>query len=351
MRIRAAGDTVLTHPLAGPTGADSALGLLADADVSFANLEVTLTDSGHPAEKVSVLRADPTTIAEYARLGVDAWSIATNHALDYGVDGLRSTMALLRSHGMPFAGAGEDIDAAVAPVYVDARSGERVGFLNFCSVLPPGARATSQRPGLAPIRVGQSYEFDGVRLDEQPGSPPTVHTWAQETDVLRAEDAVARTARDCDVVVVALHWGVPWCFLPANQGPLAEYQQPLGRRLVDAGARVVIGHHAHALQPVEFHGVGVILYSTGNFAFHDTEALPAVDRRITPALKPVLRGGPWFESAVFEVVLDDDAVAVNPIPIELDAHGEPMHARPDVARRIRDYLSESTTPQKEMTRP
>jgi poly-gamma-glutamate synthesis protein (capsule biosynthesis protein) len=209
-------------------------------------------------------------------------------------------------------------------------------------VLPPGSRATSRRPGIAPIRVGQSYEFDGVRLDEQPGSPPTVHTWAREVDVERAESVIAETARNADMVVVALHWGVPWCFLPANQGPLAEYQQPLAHRLIDAGARVLVGHHAHAVQPLEFYGGGVVLYSTGNFLFHETAQQPADHRRITPALKPILRTGPWLESAVFDITVEAEAVSVRPLLIELDGNGEPVHARPHVARRILQYLYDSS---------
>lgn len=346
MRIRAAGDTTISHPLVGlvQTGdqpGDSALHLVGGGDINLANLEVALTDEGHPAEKASVLTSAPAMATEYASLGVDAWSLATNHALDYGIEGLRGTIAALRKHDLTFAGVGEDIDQAVAPVYVEARNGERVGFVNFCSVLPPGSRATSRRPGLAPIRVSQSYEFDGVRLDEQPGSPPTVHTWAQEVDVERAESVIASAATQADVVVVALHWGVPWCFLPANQGPLAGYQRPLAHRLIDAGAQVIIGHHAHAVQPMEFYGGGVILYSTGNFVFHDTAELPADHRRITPTLKPILRTGPWFESAVFEIVLGETP-QVRPLPIELDEHGEPVHARPEVAGRILDYLHSSS---------
>lgn len=347
MRIRAAGDTTISHALGGSLEAgekpgDSALHLLAGGDVNIANLEVALTDEGYPGEKYAVLTSEPAMAAEYARLGADVWSIATNHALDFGIDGLRRTMAALRDHDLAFAGAGEDIDAALAPVYVSARSGERVGFVNFCSVLPPGSRATSVRPGLAPIRIGQSYEFDGVRLDEQPGSPPTVHTWAIETDVERAESVIADTAKNADIVVVALHWGVPWCYLPANQGPLAEYQRPLAHRLIDAGARVIVGHHAHAVQPMEFHGDGVVLYSTGNFVFHDTAELPADHRRVTPALKPILRSGPWFESAVFDVTVESDAVTVRPLPVELDDAGEPVHARADVARHILEYLRDSS---------
>lgn len=346
MRIRAAGDTVITHPLVGAVAADTALGLLGGADLGVANLEVALTDSGYPAEKVSVLRSAPAMAAEYRRLGVDLWSVATNHALDYGIPGLQQTLSTLDAHGLRYAGAGTDIDDAVAPVYVTARSGERIAFLNFCSVLPPGAGATTQRPGLAPIRVGQSYEFDGVRLDEQPGSPPTVHSWAQEVDAVRAERAIAAARADADLVVVALHWGVAWCFLPANQGPLAEYQRPLAHRLIDAGAKVIIGHHAHAVHPVEFHGDGVVLYSTGNFLFHDTEKLPESDRRITPPLKPVLRSGPWFESAVFDITVSGSSagsgIEVTPIPIELDAHGEPVHASPAAATHITDYLYTSS---------
>jgi poly-gamma-glutamate capsule biosynthesis protein CapA/YwtB (metallophosphatase superfamily) len=97
---------------------------------------------------------------------------------------------------------------------------------------------------------------------------PWVETELSEQDVLAAERWVAAAREEADLVVVHVHWGVPngWC--AAFQGPLADYQRPLGRRLVEAGADLVVGHHPHVVHGVEAHAGGLIAYSLGNFFFH-----------------------------------------------------------------------------------
>ncbi|WP_328610617.1 CapA family protein [Amycolatopsis sp. NBC_00345] len=92
------------------------------------------------------------------------------------------------------------------------RAGRTLAFFSFCCALPLGFNATADRPGIAAIRVRQSFEFDSTFLDETLGTLPFVHSSAHESD-LRAAEAV-----------------------------------------ISAGADLVIGHHPHCLHPVEFYG-------------------------------------------------------------------------------------------------
>lgn len=341
-RIRAIGDTVIAHPLTPARRESPVIAELGASDLTVGNLEVALTATGFPSDKVSALRSDPANAAEYARLDVDAWSLATNHALDYGIQGLRSTIATLDAHKVRHMGGGENLADATSGIAVTARSGQRLRLLNFCSALPAGSAARDDKPGIAPMRVAQSFEFDGARIDEQPGSPPRINSWVQEVDAQRAETLVRRARADADLVLVSLHWGVAWPFLPPNQSPLAEYQQPLAHRLIDAGASLIIGHHSHSLHPVEFYRDGVILYSLGNFLFHDDPSLRPKEGRLTPALKPILRSGPWFRSAVIDVVFDDARVSVEPRPIVLNTDGEPSWAGAEQAELVLSELLDSS---------
>lgn len=338
MKIVLVGDTVpAREPSEGPDR--PAL----SGDLVIANLESPLTDSARPAEKEMTIRL-PTAAADSLRgWGIDVVSLATNHALDHGEEGLLSTMCALDEAGVRHAGGGRTLAEADAGVVVEA-AGTRVAVLSFCSTLPPGANATATRPGIAPLRVDQSFAVDGTLAQEQPGTPPFVRSVAQETDVRRVEQLVRTARAGADRVVVCLHWGVPFAYLPPNQGPLAQYQQDLGRRLVDAGADVVAGTHPHCLHPVERWNDGLILYSMGNFLFHRGEVQqPDTFFGLPYQASRLFEGTPWFDSAVFEVDLPaTGGPRLRVVPITLDAAGEPRVADPDAATRIRALVEGSS---------
>lgn len=252
-------------PTRAPGGA--ALAWLGEADLAFVNLEVALCTGGRPADKLVNVRADPALAAPLRAAGVSVATVANNHALDFGVEGLREMLAALRDAGIRAVGGGEDVDTAFRPVVADV-DGTRVACLGMASSLPPGFAAGPTWPGVAPVRARYSFLLDGPTLEEQPGCAPWVATAPVEEDVRRAEAAVRAARREADVVIVAIHWGIPAGWVAAFQGPLADYQRPLGHRLVEAGADLVVGHHPHTLHGVERHARGVVCYSVGNFLFH-----------------------------------------------------------------------------------
>ncbi|WP_432827290.1 CapA family protein [Dactylosporangium sp. CA-092794] len=345
MELTVVGDVVVSgwprRPAVTPAGpGDSAFGLLRAGDLTIGNLEVPLTGSGQRAEKLVAMRAPVSGAAELAALGFDLVSLAMNHAMDYGADGMRDTVRALDAAGVRHAGFGESVAEATRPRVVSA-GGRSLAFFSFCSALPLGYNATADRAGIGAIRVRQSFEYDTGFLAETPGTPPFVHSEAHEPDV-RAAEALIRAARQRnDFVVVALHWGVPFPYLPASQGPLAQYQRPLARRLVDAGADLIIGHHPHCLHPVEFYGRGLILYSTGNFVFDWCDGwspdsmVAKEDAHPSAPYRPALMSGPWYESAVFRVGLGGEGgPALRLEPIVLDPDSQPFLPRPEVAASI-----------------
>jgi poly-gamma-glutamate capsule biosynthesis protein CapA/YwtB (metallophosphatase superfamily) len=161
------GDVMATRP---PGGA--ALRWLGEADAAFVNLEMPLCEGGRPADKLINLRAHPSVAHELADAGVRVASVANNHALDFGPEGLRDTLRHLDAAGIRTVGGGETIDHAFVPALLEI-GGTRVACLGMATTLPPGFAAGPAWAGIAPVRVTTSVVVDAPSLDEQPGMSRT----------------------------------------------------------------------------------------------------------------------------------------------------------------------------------
>lgn len=258
-----------------------------ESDLRLANLEAPLTQGGIPATKLIRLRSPVAAAGWLADLGCHCVSLANNHIMDWGEPGLASTLSALDGAGIRYAGAGRDADEAGRHVVLSVK-GRRVAFLSWACTIPAGFQAREGRPGLAGIRVRTSYAADGATLDEQPGTPPWVHTEAVSEDVAPLVAALRRARAEADFVALALHWGVPPQWQSRFQGPLADYQVPLGRQFVAAGADLILGCHAHTVYGIEAvprvdEPAGLICYSLGNYVFH-----PIADREAIKLDSPLL---------------------------------------------------------------
>lgn len=202
------------------------------AQVVFGNLEGPLTTRGKPEqEKTYVFRSPPDKVGQALKnAGFNVVSLANNHTLDYGAEGLAETLQALDSVGIAYAGAGANLQDARRPVILPA-AGKRVALLAYSLTLPENFYAGRNTPGTA---------------------------FGHEAFV-RADVEAAR--HQADIVLVSFHWG------QEGKTTLREYQTRLGRLAIDAGAVAVIGHHPHILQGIERYKDGVILYSLGNFTF------------------------------------------------------------------------------------
>jgi len=205
----------------------------AEADITVANAEGLLTSERPPAYRESRLDigAPPVWAWVFAAASVDVVGVANNHAWDGGADGVRENLANLRAAGVTAIGAGETAEEAEAP-YVFERAGRCV------AVLPATLKSNRGRKKGAAVAY---YRGDGelARL-------------VAHVEALRA--------RGC-FVAVSVHMGREGV-TRAPRGVVAA-----ARRLVDAGAGLVVGHHPHVLQGVEWRGEAAIAYSLGNFVF------------------------------------------------------------------------------------
>jgi len=215
------------YPYAGITS------LLAVPDLLIGNLEAPfLADTtGVPrAEKAYTFAVPPERVDVLKAGGFGALTLANNHILDFGVAGLEGTWEALDRAGIPHAGTGRDRAEAHTHTVV-ATGGRRVALLAYNHVFPAAFWAAADRPG-------------------------TAH--ASDAGLARE---VQRAGRDADLVVVSFHWSAE-----GREGP-KDYQRILAHIAVDNGADLVVGHHPHVLQSLEWYRGRLIAYSLGNFLF------------------------------------------------------------------------------------
>ncbi|WKA53942.1 CapA family protein [Planococcus shixiaomingii] len=277
IRIAALGDiAVLQKPKK-----DIWKGMMEQADICLANLEAPIVATpGPPADKMVRMKQPAETASWLNELHITAVSLANNHMLDWGIEGLQQTCRFLDEAGIRHTGAGNDLEQAAEPVFIE-KEGFTIAFISWSSAVPPGFRAIKNRPGIASVRIKTSFHIDSSILDEQPGTPPWIQTIPVEEDLLLLEQAIKDAASKSDFVILAMHWGVPpqWSSVP--QDPIAEYQKIVAQRVANAGVDVVIGHHSHAPYGLETYQAEKgepkevpILYSLGNYIFHP-EFFPA----------------------------------------------------------------------------
>lgn len=243
--------------------------LLSQPDLTFANLETPIAPQASQGSRAFVFNAPPDVIAALQHAGVDLVSVANNHALDQGRRGYEETLRWLDAAGLRYLGGGPAPHAA-GPVRVE-RAGLKLAFLGYTYGLNQTGNACP------PAKAGVPACLQAAELDR-----------ASIVDEVRA------AAAEADAVVVSLHWGVEY-----EQQPRAQDVE-LARRLADAGALVVLGHHPHVLQPLELYRRGdgriaVIAYSLGNFVSNQSRNFVA---GVTPDAVAATRDGALLRVAL-----------------------------------------------------
>jgi hypothetical protein len=252
---------------------------LQSVDLRFSNCERQYSDRGANARAEGDGqphgRQPPAMAQIFTNCGFDAVTIANNHMFDFGPEALLDTRRLLLDKGIAVTGAGRDLDEARQPAIVE-RNGIKVGFLGYCSVIPAGGEAAPGKVGIAPLRVKTEYEPRG------PHASPRVITRPDERDMTIILEDIARLRREVDIVVLAFHWGVIWA-----PRIIADYQVIAAHACIDAGADLVLGHHAHVPKAIEVYKGKAIFYSLSNFCM--TKPFPSAKWSETPWKHGALR--------------------------------------------------------------
>ncbi|KXT02611.1 hypothetical protein AC579_1993 [Pseudocercospora musae] len=297
------GDTTINRRLSTfrAPGVDDLFALIREADVAFTNLETLIHDFtlAGAQETGGTYMGSPCWIAdELAWAGFDLLALANNHANDYGVEGMRSTVAALsRNRDLVYAGVGENLAMARKPGYLDTPKG-RVALISTSSTFPPPIMAGAQRkdmpgrPGLNPLRYTLTYTvpqstYDTIATLRGPvnedmgevasaslvfhgaeyvvGNKIRISSRANEHDVRELQASIRNARQQSDWVVVSLH--THEAADPIDPRMPAEFVIDSARAMIDAGADVVVGHGPHILRGIEVYKGKPIFYSLGNFIF------------------------------------------------------------------------------------
>ena len=227
--------------------------LFASADIAFVNLEAPFSDRGKPVESGMIFKAEPEMIAALELAGIDIVSTANNHARDCDGYGVEFTLNWLTSHGIAAVGSAKSADAAHAGAVL-TRNGTRFGFLAYTY-----DQSNGNHPDLDD-RIA-ALDADQMRSDVREMLGGTTDATNAAADRVREPSPGGVPAAKADVVIVSMHAGVEYAPKPNRE------QIEFAQAAIDAGARVVVGHHPHVVQPWERVGESVIFYSLGNLVF------------------------------------------------------------------------------------
>jgi poly-gamma-glutamate synthesis protein (capsule biosynthesis protein) len=188
----------------------------------------------------TVFTADPTIIDGLVDAGIDYVGLANNHIGDAGDQGILQTIQNLRKRGLAYSGAGKDLTSARRAALLEA-NGTTVAILAYDAIAKAYFAATGE-PGSSQLALHRV-----------------------EADIERARE------RGADVVIVFPHWGVEYDYSPFGN------QQQLARDIIDAGADMIIGNHAHYAAAMEVYKGKPIWYALGNFVFDQTWSEPTME--------------------------------------------------------------------------
>jgi poly-gamma-glutamate capsule biosynthesis protein CapA/YwtB (metallophosphatase superfamily) len=208
-------------------------------DARIINLETSITRSEAYAHKGINYRMSPENAACLVASGIDCCVLANNHVLDWGDEGLRETLSVLRQLNIKVAGAGEDLAQARGPAILEISHKGRLIVFSFACVTSGTPRSWAATPTAAGVNLLAS-------LCEQ-----AVTEFAQQ---------VFQTRERGDIVVASIHWGPNWGYA------VAESERWFAHELIErAGVSVVYGHSSHHPKAIELYHNRLILYGCGDF--------------------------------------------------------------------------------------
>jgi len=230
-----------------------------NGDVLFGNLESILSEKNMNKDslKSSKLRGKSCSVKILKDAGFNILSLANNHSLEHGKESLDDTIELLKKNKINYIGVNEYYRK---PLILNIKS-KKVALFNYCLIKDP----TSY------ISVTNEYEI--------------------LKDIKEYHDKA-------DITIVSLHWGTEFINYPSKD------QIKLAHRIIDCGADIILGHHPHVLQGIEYYKNRLIAYSLGNFVFDMTV-------------------GTSQQSMILNINILDDEIKIDPIPVRIDSSYRP----------------------------
>lgn len=197
------------------------------ADLVMVNCENPITTANKKRFKRFNFRMPPSLIPVFTDNNIKIVSLGNNHVYDFKEAGLLDTLNYLDQAGIKHVGAGKNLADARKPEFFEIK-GKKIAFLAYGNYSP----ATPVKSGVACKK--KEAILEDVRLAKKNGA---------------------------DVIIVSFHWGREYAKKPNAA------DKKLAHAVINAGANIIIGHHPHILQPIEYYHGGIIAYSLGNFIF------------------------------------------------------------------------------------
>lgn len=210
---------------------------MVNSDIFMINNEFPYSTRGAKLEnKMYTFRADPAHASLLNTFGVDIVSLANNHAYDYGPVALSDTMTTLDAVGIPHVGAGNNIEEAMRPAYFNI-DGKRIAII-----------AATQIEG-----------YDNPETKEATETSPGV---LRCLNTEKIETVIETAKANSDFVICFIHWG------SEHVADVRDWQKTNARAMVESGADLIVGAHAHCLQGIEYIDGVPIVYGMGNYLFN-----------------------------------------------------------------------------------
>ncbi len=345
LTIALSGDSVITRRLSPYTepGFLALMDLLRSSDVAFTNLEMSLNDyEVYPMVQSGGqhLAAPPEMANEIAWAGFRMASLANNHALDWGVEGMRLTKKHALQAGLTVAGTSESLPGAREAAFLETANG-RVSLIAAASTFTVESPAGTSRgdiparPGINPLRFSAVHAVTADTMAELralapalgasaadangplrllgktfvTGPVPGILTKPHPLDLEEIGASISNASRLSEATIVSIHSheseGMGRDIMVSTEHPPAFLQQ-FARAAIDFGADIVVGHGPHKLRGIEIYKGKPIFYSLGNFIFQN-ETLRRIPQDDYQLLNSYMKAhlGPDAEVADFDDIRYD----------------------------------------------
>lgn len=224
---------------------------MTSSDIMIANSEFTVSERGEKLSgKQYTFRANPKRLSIYYEMGIDLVTLANNHVYDFGKNAFLDMLDSFNEYEIPYIGAGKNLTEAEKPYYFII-NGYKFAFVN-------ATRA-------------EKY----IMTPEAKENTPGVFRCYDSTNLV---NLIKEVKKNSDYVITIIHFG------KEGSHDLEKEQIDVAKKSLDAGANVVVGHHAHTLQGVEIYNDKPIIYNLGDFIFNANKE----------------------ETAMFQIKLDND---------------------------------------------
>ncbi len=334
--VTAVGDMIFNEQISHLADPDhkSIFRLMQEADIAYGNLEFSINN--HPEEQRPFYNFGvPREFAwEVAAIGINMVSMANNHALDFGPEGLKDCLKALDLTSITYAGAGLTLAEAHQPGTTKVQ-GQKTKFalLSYMRYWTAKYRSSNpSAPSLATINPA-------VILVAKDGKTESIEG-AVEGDVIAMQDDIVLAKRHTDVMMVSLHnHDVSHHRAYGIQDKTPPNDEIMYHAAVDAGADMVIGSGPHVLRGIEIYKGKPIFYSLGDFIYQyrtpskipidlihqrDTE----IDRRANESVWDRRDTPQTFEGVIVRMTLNKEKLRkVQLIPVVIDDEG-PLYGVP-----------------------